>query len=187
MRGGTGCLVLFASFVKISIHPPHAGRDECATGVRRLHDFYFNPPAPCGAGQLLCGGAGAMLDFNPPAPCGAGRPAWSNPRQQTDFNPPAPCGAGLLALGLVHRAEQFQSTRPMRGGTVCGLAREPRRADFNPPAPCGAGPKRVPTAFRIDLFQSTRPMRGGTIVTSYKTKNKNISIHPPHAGRDNTG
>ena len=34
------------------------------------------------------------------------------------------------------------------------------------------------------LFQSTRPVRGGTIAHAQRMPDRNISIHPPRAGRD---
>ena len=157
--------------------------------VRRCH---FNPPAPCGAGQSNAAIIAISKDFNPPAPCGAGRvpPAelYSCP---VNFNPPAPCGAGLQdrvnellnskisihppRAGRDYRCTTtsatylaFQSTRPVRGGTLSlprllhrrGISIHPPRAgrdaggirfiaagiDFNPPAPCGAG-RPIWTAF----------------------------------------
>ena len=100
----------------ISIHPPLAGRDPGAAGIQPLVQ-HFNPPAPCGAGQLQGRRRYGHAHFNPPAPCGAGRCTifTSNPHRY--FNPPAPCGAG----------------RPAAGDVLIPI-------HFNPPAPCGAGP-----------------------------------------------
>ena len=39
--------------IGISIHPPLAGRDLALFGLMLVRG-YFNPPAPCGAGQILC-------------------------------------------------------------------------------------------------------------------------------------
>ena len=91
---------------------------------------------------------------------------------------------GTIKPGVVTVSDQFQSTRPVRGGTrdnrFCAVAlqisihppragRDPVRSisaansiDFNPPAPCGAG---LPLLISLNLFlqfQSTRPVRGGT-------------------------
>ena len=105
--------------------------------------------------------------------------------------------------------QEFQSTRPVRGGTdqqrgvLHGIyiSIHPPRAGrdrkkpvcnaafryFNPPAPCGAGlavirqkPKRIG-------FQSTRPVRGGTKRPTITNGIASISIHPPRAGRDKRG
>ena len=78
-----------------------------------------------------------------------------------NFNPPAPCGAGLKGKELVRQRIEFQSTRPVWGGTkqivvqqhIVVISIHPPRVgrddviggvaldttDFNPPAPCGAG------------------------------------------------
>ena len=124
----------------ISIHPPRAGRDPqrfrptAPTGkfqstrpVRggtpvayRLEypHYYFNPPAPCGAGRGNSDSrCKSSSDFNPPAPCGAGRCPPPLLRQSRNFNPPAPCGAGPYTRAIL-----------------------PSFVNFNPPAPCGAGP-----------------------------------------------
>ena len=146
------------------------------------------------------------------------------------FNPPAPCGAGLSQRGHMRRAEafsihppragrdpchslhppnikKFQSTRPVRGGTLVCVHLFGRMRDFNPPAPCGAGPDELiswwehecisihpPRAGRDPIlqnnlfgsceFQSTRPVRGGTSVFLLLLSILLISIHPPRAGRD---
>ena len=49
LRGGTPDLLGAIDDDEISIHPPLAGRDHCASSssIRRAN---FNPPAPCGAG-----------------------------------------------------------------------------------------------------------------------------------------
>ena len=78
-----------------------------------------------------------------------------------DFNPPAPCGAGQKAgAGKIHR-RRFQSTRPLRGGTIWAI-----------------------TSPRAARFQSTRPLRGGTGKDRAPEHFGKISIHPPLAGRD---
>ena len=64
-------------------------------------------------------------------------------------------------MRLRPRVGIFQSTRPLRGGTI----------HFN----LGI--------FAIG-FQSTRPLRGGTLFRRPEATSKNISIHPPLAGRD---
>ena len=78
-----------------------------------------------------------------------------------DFNPPAPCGAGQKAgAGKIHR-RRFQSTRPLRGGTIWAI-----------------------TSPRAARFQSTRPLRGGTGKDRAPEHFGKISIPPPLAGRD---
>ena len=189
----------------------------------------FNPPAPCGAGRLVRlstpdeslfqstrpvrGGttahrlmAAGSAHFNPPAPCGAGQPKLINKGdKQVYFNPPAPCGAGrqlrLWGLSIV----TFQSTRPVRGGTLPvasltlleDISIHPPRAgrdivvsaarghlgDFNPPAPCGAGLGGACLRLYLGQFQSTRPVRGGTTArTAPMVKQTFQSTRPVRGG-----
>ena len=160
LRGGTGRTEAHGGSGAISIHPPLAGRDSGAAAQFAFR-IYFNPPAPCGAGPQCARHADAALDFNPPAPCGAGRGEifgrhyriYFNPPAHCGaghrgpcrrlpcpyFNPPAPCGAGLVLIGTLKRCGEFQSTRPLWGGTRAAVC-------------C--------TDWR--KFQSTRPLRGGT-------------------------
>ncbi len=175
---------------------------------------HFNPPAPCGAGPRTTAYQITQIYFNPPAPCGAGPERWPWCRRCRDFNPPAPCGAGPSRPLCSHPASQFQSTRPLRGGTAhCACQRfavtdfnppaldmgAAGRSNFNPPAPCGAGQffwgllgtalqfqstRPVLLSMTHATFQSTRPLRGGTAHLPHVSLGNQISIHPPLAGRD---
>ena len=100
------------------------------------------------------------------------------------FNPPTPCGVGPSATYVLNTSRIFQSTHPVRGGTVGGLVTaqllgisiHPPRAGwdcpitpkmvlrkyFNPPTPCGVG-RLLPSNCTVPfVFQSTHPVRGGT-------------------------
>ena len=171
----------------ISIHPPRAGRDIGHT-AHRLMAADFNPPAPCGAGRAAwllrdCGSeisihppragrdvrqsarfAKAGISIHPPR-AGRDRPPPKRMAAASHFNPPAPCGAGPYPRKAGKQDAKFQSTRPVRGGTVPlyywtterMISIHPPRAgrdgiflpvnlicfDFNPPAPCGAGRWRL--------------------------------------------
>ena len=133
---GSSCFAWRAS----NFNPPApcgAGQQLSAAGFR---DRDFNPPAPCGAGPRTTAYQITQIYFNPPAPCGAGRPEQLKPRawvlisihpplagrdfqpctgrhRKEYFNPPAPCGAGPLIRYWAQMEMQFQSTRPLRGGT----------------------------------------------------------------------
>ena len=128
---------------------------------------------------------GAMFYFNPPAPCGAGRaprPAGSPWTQ--NFNPPAPCGAGHCTDRVQHGDTGFQSTRPVRGGTVCcGKPHPVHRISIHPPR-AGRDVVWYGLNWSFELFQSTRPVRGGTRHNLTDGQAGLISIHPPRAGRD---
>ena len=86
--------------------------------ARPLRHAYFNPPAPRGAGPPHWRPSGPSGNFNPPAHCGAGHRGPCRRLPCPYFNPPAPCGAGLVLIGTLKRCGEFQSTRPLRGGTA---------------------------------------------------------------------
>ena len=145
----------------ISIHPPRAGWD---------------------AGGLTSALSGA--DFNPPTPCGVGLVEKAFSRKTEYFNPPTPCGVGRHVGQIAVPGLQFQSTHPVRGGTIMLgnldvsniISIHPPRAgwdihsgplcvacdDFNPPTPCGVGLLSIPVLALPATFQSTHPVRGGT-------------------------
>ena len=101
------------------------------------------------------------MDFNPPAPCGAGHSRSDTTRGIENFNPPAPCGAGLWYTLTAHSPAGFQSTRPMRGGTIKRGSRS--------------------SSWIISIHP---PHAGRDKITDRPKAGKGISIHPPHAGRD---
>ena len=138
LRGGTWIDSFRIVKRRISIHPPLAGRDRRCLSVPLDQMISIHPPL-AGRDRLCVQICHKRGDFNPPAPCGAGR--------------------GIMSPAIIGRL--FQSTRPLRGGTIAG----------------GAGGRRL-------LFQSTRPLRGGTEWQVPIVVHLGISIHPPLAGRD---
>ena len=147
------------------------------------------------------------MRFNPRAPCGA-RPtndfalsAWS-----ASFNPRAPCGARPWQHHQVYRSFGFQSTRPMRGATQVAFVPEPRffvsihaphagrdsfstlkllaHKEFQSTRPMRGATLAFEIPEGYHMFQSTRPMRGATISHCAATSIGSVSIHAPHAGRD---
>ena len=80
------------------------------------------------------------------------------------FNPRAPCGARQLLNG-----DPKKLTR------------------FNPRAPCGARRQQTAISLTTTRFQSTRPMRGATLTIAIGRSRLDVSIHAPHAGRDQDG
>ena len=169
--------------------------------------FYFNPPAPCGAGQNSLDGVLMAAIFQSTRPVRGGTryteaPALSN---RISIHPPR-AGRDDEFIPESHERPLFQSTRPVRGGTAHDLSKgskdnisiHPPRAgrdagfhgkDFrglisiHPPRAgrdmCIRQYKTPPKA-----FQSTRPVRGGTSVDWRVNPVEQISIHPPRAGRD---
>ena len=127
--------------VLISIHPPRAGRDHNQGQRLQLpQGFQSTRPVRGGTLMLILILSSKFISIHPPR---AGRDTIT-PKRPTityDFNPPAPCGAGRQPP-YHHQCEQaFQSTRPVRGGTIRGCIPNNMSRYFNPPAPCGAGPE----------------------------------------------
>ena len=84
-----------------------------------------------------------------------------NMRAFSHFNPPAPCGAGRVCKFEERWRKQFQSTRPVWGGTIATIG----------------------TAAVIEI--SIHPPRVGRDVRRNHTADcRPISIHPPRVGRD---
>ena len=159
--------------LKISIHAPHTGRDPPQSTTRK-RSVHFNPRAPYGARQSF--GLGKTVqeiefqstrpirgatntkrlltssspNFNPRAPYGARR---------SGVSPAGPCGGisihaphtgrDLHLLIVIYQTGGFQSTRPIRGATVCGWAWFLALSHFNPRAPYGARPYAAKAAKRI--------------------------------------
>ena len=148
--------------MNISIHPPRAGRDICCKCLCEYRG-YFNPPAPCGAGRCKIIRAQKMMDFNPPAPCGAGLCTGRQLRRKfiISIHPPRAGRDGEYYISIDY-GTIFQSTRPVRGGTI---------TRFTAPPP---------------LLISIHPPRAGRDCTFPHSVHriKAISIHPPRAGRD---
>ena len=164
MRGATAWMPLPEPPKEISIHAPHAGRDPNGTQNAALY---------------------------------------------IDFNPRAPCGARLNSADFSGHSTSFQSTRPMRGATIgtgyvviiIGISIHAPHAgrdghggqhpaqdlDFNPRAPCGA--RRVPSgcwSLSHWDFNPRAPCGARRLIGRPQHIVDRISIHAPHAGRDDT-
>ena len=162
LRGGTINNVILSNVLLISIHPPLAGWDR---------------------ENYQCQGLYGSISIHPPL-AGWDRERWSVYVLNRHFNPPTPCGVGLICCSPIFLTARFQSTHPLRGGTIKddadvfttaisihpplagwdGLAAgfDYSFADFNPPTPCGVG------------------LVGDVTVN----RTPRISIHPPLAGWD---
>ena len=77
------------------------------------------------------------------------------------FNPRAPCGARLLVTQFTHMADEFQSTRPVRGATV-DKQRARKAWAFQSTRPVRGATCLKPIFQPTERFQSTRPVRGAT-------------------------
>ena len=167
----------------ISIHAPLAGRDESVLPLP-WGPQNFNPRAPCGARRGNGPSCRGCTDFNPRAPCGARHHVLFPWSLQLHFNPRAPCGARLPHYPGAFELHQFQSTRPLRGATLCFARKDGGQCHFNPRAPCGARHINAVEFLHGVLFQSTRPLRGATVHLVAAMLLCCISIHAPLAGRD---
>ena len=123
--------------------------------------------------------------FNPPTPCGVG-PRTSVPLSAVyRFQSTHPVRGGTIQSSICFRRSLFQSTHPVRGGTRrCGLPVWPG-SYFNPPTPCGVG-RSFPVCGEHASDISIHPPRagwdGGLVNDDGVVR---ISIHPPRAGWDN--
>ena len=122
----------------ISIHPPLAGRDFMWRWSR--HDlFYFNPPAPCGAGPVRSKYTQEGDEFQSTRPLRGGTSLPSLHTTVSLFQSTRPLRGGTLKSVISRFSRKFQSTRPLRGGTLEYSCASMVVGYFNPPAPCGAG------------------------------------------------
>ena len=188
MRGATDAGFPAAPKVRISIHAPHAGRDN-------LSRFALNTALRFQSTRPMRGATAAgrapqpqAQHFNPRAPCGA-RPEGAVQHDRViliSIHAPH-AGRDLIRAAVMANNLTFQSTRPMRGATSAAIRRRwdsrisihaphagrdclparssPRRCYFNPRAPCGARLRLL-----VPIEDAAR-----------------ISIHAPHAGRDGHG
>ena len=145
----------------------------------------FNPPALWGAGLLSeLNSALGTISIHPP--CG-GRDYKSRMGVcvYNDFNPPTLWGAGPLLPLRRCSDNQFQSTRPVGGGTLRAWEVTPSPCDFNPPALWGAGQRatRIPDKIKKHF---NPPALWGAGPRSHRLLRpvRLISIHPPCGGRD---
>ena len=114
---GQAMVVTMQAMQKISIHPPHAGRDTYeAAKVEFPAYISIHPPhagRDNGAPELL---NPDLISIHPPH-AGRDRGTSTTTSLWKNFNPPAPCGTGPGVGSGVGVISGFQSTRPMRDGT----------------------------------------------------------------------
>ena len=104
--------------INISIHAPHAGRDEINAAVMRSPP-YFNPRAPCGARPVWCVYVDIHCTFQSTRPMrGATGFCAKMAVPMKDISIHAPhAGRDACWRESKSRERTFQSTRPMRGAT----------------------------------------------------------------------
>ena len=105
-------------------------------------------------------------------------------RQYIHFNPRAPCGARLLVTQFTHMADEFQSTRPVRGATITSASRSGRRRiSIHAPRAGRDGHLRELAAGEFDISIHA-PRAGRDKGLRGLGEPAHISIHAPRAGRD---
>ena len=122
----------------ISIHAPHAGRDQLFFPTLLLLSL-FQSTRPVRGATLEQAGLECVLGISIHAPR-AGRDSpwgWDRPCQRISIHAPR-AGRDVHVRGALLLHEAFQSTRPVRGATAWDADQRKERYDFNPRAPCGA-------------------------------------------------
>ena len=153
--------VVYNTAFGISIHPPRAGRDQRGCrGVAAAHRFQSTLPVRGGTRITPPPTSGVGISIHPPR---AGRDVAFvslGHEGEISIHPPRAGRDWTWYLSPVI-LRQFQSTLPVRGGTV-----------------------RYWAMYIDGVFQSTLPVRGGTARHKCLRETRGISIHPPRAGRD---
>ncbi len=94
-------------------------------------------------------------------------------------------GGTIDACSLVSTITRFQSTLPVRGGTFSRVILSPCLTDFNPPSPCGEGRQNLSCIVDVSFdFNPPSPCGEGPNLFQQLQEQGKISIHPPRAGRD---
>ena len=150
---------------KISIHPPHTGRDQIKEDLNAVYDISIHPPHT-GRDLRQQEYLPADHDFNPPAPHGAGRGLIITQ-----------CGILIISIHPPHTGRD-KLPSPQSCASV--------PISIHPPH-TGRDHVSSSEAFFASRFQSTRPTRGGTLHLVERILDLAISIHPPHTGRDKCG
>ena len=108
---------------KISIHAPRVGRDARPPCPPYPAGPYFNPRAPCGARPGFPDHAKTVKGISIHAPrVGRDMVRRGETAAPAHFNPRAPCGARPRMHRQLSLPSIFQSTRPVWGATMFGIA-----------------------------------------------------------------
>ena len=81
--------------------------------------------------------------------------------QLSHFNPPTPCGVGRSPGTDADGGKRFQSTHPVRGGTINNMD-SLTQIVFQSTHPVRGGTRTFFNIGVVAIFQSTHPVRGGT-------------------------
>ena len=129
----------------ISIHPPLAGRDSSKDDADTVMRISIHPPLAGRDTAFLRDTLSRAISIHPPL-----------------------AGRDIQFLDDFRRAK-FQSTRPLRGGTLTYAPSGKRAAISIHPPLAGRDLQSAPPRGILSAFQSTRPLRGGTAILHKKT------------------
>ena len=158
---GAGPLALDGrEILHISIHPPRAGRDGVGGGVGALGVISIHPPRAGRDEKERKLPASAYISIHPPR---AGRDGFSQQegKELTQFQSTRPVRGGTSRLPRARHLQTI-SIHPPRAGrdpfrwSPCGWSQY-----FNPPAPCGAGRRRPSTSPNASYFNPPAPCGAG--------------------------
>ena len=184
IRGATPLSASCGRRTPISIHAPHTGRDRGDLS-RLSYQALFQSTRPIRGATISSGTTPSANLFQSTRPIrGATRIERKIAKLEPDFNPRAPYGARRavgqhllwrcqISIHAPHTgrdaiatqtvaANQFQSTRPIRGATALVSRWGEVSVYFNPRAPYGARLNADRFVAFYEQFQSTRPIRGAT-------------------------
>ena len=125
--------------------------------------------------------------FNPPAPCGAGPRKVQRNLHFSEFQSTRPMRGGTSHLLYASNLFHISIHPPHAGRDALRWCNIRVRAISIHPPRAGRDPGRPLSQKEAAVFQSTRPVRGGTVGHFQVTPGILISIHPPRAGRDVSG
>ena len=161
MRDATLWMMIYRSFLKISTHAPHAGRDPVRDEERMISSNFYSR-APCGTRQYE---KTPLKSFS-------------------HFYSRAPCGTRPKAGGLFFIYYEFLLTRPMRDATTFRYSKYASNA-ISTHAPHAGRDEEYEQLKEYWTISTHAPHAGRDVLFQNVIRTGNlISTHAPHAGRD---
>ena len=189
MRGATITKIFRGVCHRVSIHAPHAGRDQCLWASARYHPC-FNPRAPCGARPDTDAVRTPYASFQSTRPMRGATRAGGQDSAGRWFQSTRPMRGATHCIYFVCNNAMFQSTRPMRGATRCGRrARSHSRVSIHAPRAgrdliLHADPRCIGVSIHAPRVSIHAPRAGRDARAVLARRHLQVSIHAPRAGRD---
>ena len=208
LRGATYTSHSTMAHMRISIHAPLAGCDQC-TACTASAETNFNPRTPCGVRPRFvypfiprarisihaplagCDSSSRSMvwyidNFNPRTPCGVRRQGGAGqPRGGEYFNPRTPCGVRLQNIAIHTAIGNFNPRTPcgVRPYTSHSTMAHMRISIHAPLAGCDCL-NFHPSMYSKSYFNPRTPCGVRPEQVNKLTYKTNISIHAPLAGCD---